>query len=118
MARQARSYANLSLTPNDPVREEGETEAAHVERVLTQRKNSMGRPKRSGLGDEAAQVKSKSHHHMVYISVEAAKTMKLHALQTDGKMSDITIEALQHWMDSHGYKVKVRVRGANYEGPD
>jgi hypothetical protein len=118
MAKPSRSYANLALTKDDPEREEGETQKAHIERIISHRKNTLGRPKRSGLGDDAEQVKSKAHHMMTYVSVDAVKVFKRHALESDQKMSDVVLEALQEWLDRNGYKVTARVRGIGYLAED
>lgn len=116
MAKQARSYASLALTEEDPQRKTGETQRAHIERVVAHRKNSLGRPKRDGLGDDGKTVKQKAHQWLTYLSPEAVLAMKRYALDAGMKPMDCAVEAFEMWFASKGINVPVRVRSENYGG--
>jgi len=108
------SYAKLALTEDDPAREEGETQKAHIDRVIERRKNTLGRVKRDGLGDEGKTVKQKAHQWLTYLHPHAVLALKRYSLDAGIKPMDASIEAFEMWFRSKGISVPVRVRSDNY----
>jgi hypothetical protein len=119
MAKRGVDYGNLALTgdkrPEPETAQSQSRPKAGDAAVLTTRRNSFGRPKRDGLGEEGRTAKERAHQWMVPLHPEAVRTLKKLAVERDCKPTDLSIEAFEQYFCSLGLNTPVRIRSIFYQ---